>query len=230
MEASLIYEIIGYAASILVAISLTMSSILKLRIINLVGAFFFTIYGLVIRAYPVAAVNFFIVLINLYYLYEIFTAKEYFELLQVRPESDYLAYFLKHYDREIQRFQPGFAYTATEETLIFFILRNMVPSGLFIGRVLEPGRLKVELDFVIPGYRDFKISKFLFQEKADFFTGRGIQEIVSPAGTEAHPKYLRRMGFIPRLEADGQWCFHLKLTEPAARGEAATPRTTMGRK
>ena len=45
-----------------------MSSILKLRVINLVGAALFTVYGLLIGAYPVAVMNLFIVLIDLYYL------------------------------------------------------------------------------------------------------------------------------------------------------------------
>ena len=61
-------EIIGYAASILVAISLTMSQILKLRIYNLIGALAFCIYGFLIPAYPIFFVNGFIVCINIYYL------------------------------------------------------------------------------------------------------------------------------------------------------------------
>ena len=61
-------HIIGYIASALVAVSLMMSSILKLRVINLVGASLFTVYGLLIGAYPVAVMNLFIVLIDLYYL------------------------------------------------------------------------------------------------------------------------------------------------------------------
>jgi|ERR1051325_4597590 hypothetical protein len=52
-----IYELIGYVASVLVAISLTMTSILRLRIINLTGSACFTLYGLLIGAYPVAIVN-----------------------------------------------------------------------------------------------------------------------------------------------------------------------------
>ncbi len=83
-----VYEIIGYIASALVAISLMMSSILKLRVINLIGAAFFTVYGLLIGAYPVAVVNFIIVRIDLYYLYEIFAAKEYFALLEVPNDSE----------------------------------------------------------------------------------------------------------------------------------------------
>ena len=40
--------------------------------INLIGALLFTAYGLIINAYPVAAVNAFIVLVNIYYLQQSF--------------------------------------------------------------------------------------------------------------------------------------------------------------
>jgi len=80
MEILLVYEIIGYVASLLVAVSLMMRSVLKLRIINLLGAAAFTLYGLLIDAYPVAVMNLFIVLIDLYYLREFITSKGYFSL------------------------------------------------------------------------------------------------------------------------------------------------------
>ena len=84
MDSSLTFEIIGYVASVLVAISLMMSSILKLRVINLLGAALFTLYGLLIGAYPVAVMNFFIVLIDLYYLCELIPSREQFTLFEVQ--------------------------------------------------------------------------------------------------------------------------------------------------
>jgi hypothetical protein len=80
MDSSLTFEIIGYVASVLVAISLTMRSVLKLRVINLFGAAVFTLYGLLIGAYPVAVMNLFIVLIDLYYLREFIASNGYFSL------------------------------------------------------------------------------------------------------------------------------------------------------
>ena len=61
-------EMLGYMASGFVALSLMMRSLKKLRIINLVGSLMFTVYGFTIGAYPVAVLNAFIVLVNLYYL------------------------------------------------------------------------------------------------------------------------------------------------------------------
>jgi hypothetical protein len=74
METVLNFELLGYLASLFVAISLMMRSLTKLRLINLVGALLFIAYGLVIGAYPVAVMNTFILLVNLYHLQHAFKA------------------------------------------------------------------------------------------------------------------------------------------------------------
>ncbi|WPC75625.1 YgjV family protein [Vibrio porteresiae] len=61
-------EIMGYAASIMVALSLTMKDIVKLRIINFIGCVLFCIYASIIGAWPVVATNAFIAVVNIYYL------------------------------------------------------------------------------------------------------------------------------------------------------------------
>jgi hypothetical protein len=202
MPSQLVLEIVGYVASVLVAISLMMSSILKLRLINLVGSAAFVVYGALIGAYPVAVVNLLIVFINLYYLRQMLGSREYFRLLQVSPDSEYLRAFLDYHAGEIQRFLPGFAYAPGERPLIFFVLRDMVPAGLFIGEARGDGALRVVLDFVIPQYRDFKTGRYVFQDQAAFFRAHGITQIVSDAGSRVHSEYLRRMGFVPENAAD----------------------------
>jgi len=50
-------ELTGYFASILILVSLLMSSAVKLRIINAIGAAVFTVYGILIHSYPTAFLN-----------------------------------------------------------------------------------------------------------------------------------------------------------------------------
>lgn len=64
-------EILGYLASVFVAISLLMSDIKWLRYVNSVGCVLFVIYGTLIGAYPVAAMNAFCLLINIYHLWKL---------------------------------------------------------------------------------------------------------------------------------------------------------------
>lgn len=65
-------EVYGYLGSVLIAVSLMMGDIRKLRWINLVGAGTFASYGLMIQAWPVALLNGFIVLIDIVHLWQIY--------------------------------------------------------------------------------------------------------------------------------------------------------------
>ena len=204
-------ELLGYAASVLVAVSLMMSRIVRLRVINLVGSLAFTAYGLLIGAYPVAAVNGFIVVINLWFLARMLRAREYFRILEIEPDSEYLRYFLSVHQADVRRFLPGFAHAPERGELTFFVLRDLVPAGLFIGEVRDDGCLWVRLDYVIPAYRDFKIGRYVYAERADFFRARGIRRIVSPSGTPEHARYLRKMGFTPVDPAEREGSYRLDI-------------------
>ncbi len=191
----MLYELIGYLASVLVAISLMMRSVLRLRLINLVGSLVFAVYGLLIGALPIALLNFLIVLINLYTLLQMLRAQEYFELLEVGPESPYLQRFLRFYADDIRQLMPDFAYDPEGTDVAFLVLRDMVPAGVFLARRGEDGSLLVTLDYVIPGYRDLKAARFIYGENLAFFKDQGIHHVYSLPGSKRHRDYLRRMGF-----------------------------------
>ncbi|MEW6286585.1 MAG: hypothetical protein AB1509_10155 [Chloroflexota bacterium] len=190
-------EIIGYIGSILVAFSLTMKSLLRLRVINLLGASFFTVYGVLLRAYPVAFLNGLIVCIDLYYLFEMWRQKDFFTFMEVKPTSDYLRTFVNFYKNDIAGIIPNFVHQAEDSQICFFILRNMVPAGVFIAKV-EGEEAHIKLDYVIPNYRDFKVARFIFEENSAFFTQRGIRRFVSEGGSNVHRRYLERMGFLQK--------------------------------
>lgn len=65
-------ELYGYLGSVLIAVSLMMADIYKLRWINLVGAGAFSSYGLLIGSWPVAILNGFIVLIDIVHLWQLY--------------------------------------------------------------------------------------------------------------------------------------------------------------
>ena len=200
-------EIIGYAASVLVAISLMMSAIVKLRIINLIGCFIFTAYGLIIGAYPVAFVNGFIAIVNIYYLIEIFSSKEYFDVLEVEYNSEYLKYFLNFHKEDIHKYIPAFSFETKENWKTLFILRNAVPAGLVCAEFQNGDNLFVNLDYVIPGYRDFKIGKYVYQK---LFKEKKVKKIFSYSGNKIHEKYLQKMGF-QKTELDSKPVYCLEI-------------------
>lgn len=196
MEVTIIYEIIGYVASVLIAVSLMMKAIIKLRVINLIGAATFSMYGMLIGSIPVAAMNGFIVLINIYFLYQMFTAKEYFKLLELNSNSKMLRYFLDFYKDDINKYQPNVRFEPSERTFALFVLRDMVPAGLLLGEKVSDDTLRLDLDYVIQNYRDFKIGNYIYVGKRQFFTDRGYKRILYSSTQPVHIKYLEKMGFV----------------------------------
>lgn len=199
-------EIIGYIASVLVAVSLMMSGIFKLRVINLIGAILFAVYGLIIKAYPIALVNGIICFVNIYYLYDIFKVREYFKILEVEQKSEYLNYFLKFHETEIRKYIPSFSFVRDKECSVFFILRNSISAGLIYAEKRNDGSLFIELDFVIPGYRDLKIGKYVYK---NIFNMTGAKKLYSYPGNKKHEKYLRKMGFN-EVKAEGKVVYCLE--------------------
>ena len=59
-------ELIGYIGSFLVVVSMLMTSITKLRVVNMTGSVISIIYALIIGSFPVALMNICLLLINAY--------------------------------------------------------------------------------------------------------------------------------------------------------------------
>lgn len=191
-----ILQWIGYAASVIIALSMTMSSIVKFRWINLVGALTFSVYGFMIGALPVGFLNGFIVLVDIYYLVEIYGKKEVFEILEIRPENKYLIRFIEYHNDEIQQFFPGFTYKPDMNTVSFFILRNMAVAGLYLAHREDGDVLKVGLDYVIPEYRDFKNGKYVYLRLKDKFIDAGFTKVMAEGNSIEYIKYLEKLGFV----------------------------------
>lgn len=196
-----ILEWIGYFASVVVAISLTMSSIIRLRWLNLAGSAVFSFYGFAIGSLPVGLLNLFIVFVNIYFLFSIYSRKDAFKLIAIKQDNHYLKYFLDYYHLEISKFFPDFdsrknnILEKRENPLSLLVLRNAAVAGIFLGQIKNEEML-VDLDFVIPEYRDMKPGHFLFGKNAGYFKSKGIKRIVSPAKNKKHMDYLRHMGFV----------------------------------
>lgn len=189
-------QLLGYAASALIVTSMLMRSIVRLRMINLLGAATFSVYGFLIGAYPVGILNLLTTTINVIQLIRLQRRQEIFRILEISPDSPYLRYFLDFQAADIARFFPNFRYERAENAIVLLVLRDLIPAGMLLGRI-EGTTLIVELDYVVPQYRDLKVGRFLFMDEAEFFRKRGLTQILSPADADVHAQYLRRVGFQP---------------------------------
>ena len=193
-------EWIGYVSSVLVAISLTMSSIVKLRWFNMTGAAIFSFYGFAIGSYPVGLLNLFIVFTNTYYLTKMYARKETFKLITTTLEDSYLKYYLDFHKKDISQFFPDFEERLSKaiqerSTLITLILlRDANVAGVFIGVKTET-EVHVIVDFVSKSYRDMKAGDYIYHKNIDRFKDQHIDLMICETKHPEHKKYLVNMGF-----------------------------------
>jgi hypothetical protein len=196
-----IYQIIGYVGSVLVAVSLMMKNILHLRWINFIGASVFAFYGFVVVAYPVFLLNSFIAVVDLYYLYEMNKKKELFSLMPVLDKNHlFLNKFLDFYNKDILKFFPDFNNEDLKNANCFFILRNLMPVGLFIYEEFSKTQIRIIIDYAIPDYRDLKNGKFIYFAESNFLKEKGYVELLAESSVKVHQKYLLNIGFVKDVE------------------------------
>lgn len=195
-------ELIGYLASVVVAISLMMSSLVKLRIINLIGSLMFSFYGFAIGAVPVGVLNGFIAAINIYYILKMKPKKEFYKILHVRSDNYYLNEFLSFYNNDIKKFFPSFNDNKASTRFSFFILRNMAVAGIMMAHEKNKETLYISLDYVIPEYRDLKPGKFLYNYQTEMFKEKGYKKLLAKPESNTHEKYLTKMGFVKDISSN----------------------------
>lgn len=198
-------EFIGYVASALVVLSLTMSSVFKLRVLSLLGSTTFLIYGLLIDAFPVVVTNGVIMAIQVVFLTRIVRRQEAFDVVEVDGTSRFLNRFFEFHHDDIQEAWPGWEHDPEADRLRLVVFRDMSAAGVFIARIDEDVA-RVDLDYAAPDYRDLKNARLLYGDRSRQLSERGISTVVTTADSPQHRQFLQRFGFA----RDGDdWVFHL---------------------
>ena len=201
-------ELVGYLASLLVVVSLAMTSVVRLRIISLVGSVTFVVYGSLIGSVPIIVTNGAIALINIWYLRAEFakSSPRGIDLgaSPIRPDSPFLHDFVTYHLHDIHRFQPDFTMPTGEGVVSLLLSRDGLPAGLVVGRRRDD-EMTIDLDYVLAPYRDSRIGRWLFGPGAGVFRDLGIEQLRSAGDTDTHRRYLHRMGFTPLPDDPGTY-------------------------
>ena len=131
MDMRFILELIGYTGSLLVIVSMLMTSVVKLRIINTIGSVIFCGYAIAIHSYPTAAMQVCLIIINIINLYKLNNTKKEYSAVEEKADDAFIAHFLSANSEDIKKFFPDFAAPAAGEK-IFLITCEQIPAGIFI--------------------------------------------------------------------------------------------------
>ena len=194
MKEALALELFGYLGSFLVLVSMLMTSVVRLRVVNLIGSAIFAAYALMIRSYPTALLNGCLVCVNLYHLLKLRRAAgRSYEIQPIGAGEGLAAWFVGKYREDIARFFPGFdpeQIKTAEGWAVFF---DDQAAGVLLGKK-EGGCFSAVLDYTSPAFRDCSVGEYLYGRLPTF----GVARISCPSGSSEHARYLEGMGFVPR--------------------------------
>jgi len=101
--------------------------------------------------------------------------------------------------------QAGVAAAGPGDRLAFLVQSGGETAGLVLAHRTAPGTAQLDLDYVLPRFRDFTPGEFVFRPDGPF-AAAGIRTVVAPRGMQASDRYLAAVGFRPR---DSDLVLHL---------------------
>ncbi len=209
MNSRLMIELIGYLGSALVVVSMLMTSVVKLRVVNTVGSAIFMGYALVIGSYPTALMNLCLIAINLYQLYRLLRDQKQYSLVRTDLRDGFVSYFLGKYGEDIRAWFPGFNARDLRAEIVCLVCCGDSPASLFIGKTVRPGELEIELDYATPVYRDATAGRYLYEQ----LRLAGYKSLVFRGNVPKHVAYMEHVGY--RKNGEGEYVLSLGQPESA---------------
>lgn len=188
----MVLEIIGYIGSALVVVSMLMSSIVKLRVINTVGSVISMAYAIAVGAFPLALMNICLIVINVYNLIKLLRNKKVYELVKGTPDDSLVEYFLQHYKNDIEIYFPQFEKAVSKNSkAAYTVCCEGNPAGVLLGN-RKADTLDIVIEYTTPVYRDCSVGSYLYQELASL----GIRKLrFAQPLADGHKTYLQKMGY-----------------------------------
>lgn len=191
MDIRIILEIIGYIGSALIVISMMMTSVLRLRVVNILGCVIALAYALAVKAYPVAFLNGFLIVVNAVKTIQLFRVEKNYTLIESSGAAGLPKYLTEKYNDDILNFFPDFKGLSDDDT-VFILMNGDAATGITAGKIDEQKNFHITIDYTTPAYRDNSAGLFLFNEIAK----RGCKKAVFETSSKNHETYMYKIGFV----------------------------------
>jgi hypothetical protein len=190
-----VLEVVGWAGSAILVVSLLQTNLHRLRWINLVGCLVLIGYNAALGIWPMVGLNVVLSAVNIWHLVRAARDRHdgrAYEILQVDGADSYLRHVLRVHEADIQRFTPGFVHDPFAGDDAYLVLTGDETVGVTIVRPEPDGVAQVLLDYVTPRYRDRSPGEFVFGPEGPI-RGTGYRRVKTPPGMVG--PYYDRLGF-----------------------------------
>lgn len=139
MDTATMLELFGYLGSAIVIVSMLMTSVMKLRVINTIGSLLFSIYAFLIHSYPTMAMNLVLAGINIYHLIRLRNTERHYDVIELAPDRPVMKYLFGYFTDDIHRYFPGFSPEKASDCIGFLVLCQASPAGVLLARPVGGG-------------------------------------------------------------------------------------------
>lgn len=195
-------EIVGWAGSALLVLSLVQTRLMRLRVLNSIACVVLIGYNAVLGVWPMVAMNVVLVGINLWAIARLLRERHdprVYEAVPIGTGEPVLHHLLQRHAGDIERFNPDLGVRPGPELAAradhaFWVTAGDQVVGVVLTTDGEPGEQVVLVDYVLPPYRDFTPGEFVFRADGPF-AALGTRRVVASPGMTSSEKYLRAIGF-----------------------------------
>lgn len=189
MDFKILFEVIGYCGTILVVLSMMMTSVVKLRIINICGSILSMTYAVITNTWPIVLMNAALIIINVIQLIRSFRRSLNFNYRKVLTNDLSFKHFMEIYKFDIEKYFGEISISDKEEAYLVYIDTEL--AGVLVGNK-ENDCFNVSIDYAIPKFRDMSIGKYVYPKLKEY----DINLISQSSGVKKHNKYLLSMGYV----------------------------------
>ena len=192
MDTAMLIEIFGYIGSALVVVSMLMSSIVKLRVVNTIGSIVSGTYALIVGALPLVLMNGCLIAINVYNLIKLLKTNKSYDFVETNGDDALFTYFVDRYADDIKAHFTSFDKANVAGKKGYVVFCEGAPAGILFGEE-KKGVLDVIIDYAAPSYRDCSVGTFLYPKLA----ARQISKLRFAGHLTDEPvAYMKKMGFV----------------------------------
>jgi hypothetical protein len=202
-------DVLGWAGSALLVYSLLQTRVLRFRVLNLAASLALVVFNALVDVWPMVAMNAVIAVINVWHIARLTRTRHddrHYQVVPIGPDEAYLQFVLERHRADIERFNPGVLAGAVPggagdpddpdaARLAFLVLADGETVGVVLAhRTAVPGEAQVDLDYVLPRFRDFTPGEFVYRPDGPFVRS-GVRRVVAPPRMRDADRYLRGVGF-----------------------------------
>lgn len=194
-------DILGWGGSALLVYSLLQSRVLRFRVLNLIACVVLVLFNALVEVWPMVGMNIVLCAINLWFIVHLLRDRHNeaaFEVLEVRPDDEYLRHVLRVHGADILKYQPDFLWNpGHEDNVAYLVQKGDETVGVVLLRA-DGQVARVLLDYVTPRFRDFSPGEFVWR-RSGMLRDRGFTRVVTPPAMVA--PYYDKIGFQPDGES-----------------------------